>query len=132
VSTETEPCQPRGTGLVSVAVLPQEQSLSNATVNLIELQPGFGFAVTVANHGCAPENEVGIALSADGTPRFAGEGQIDELNPGNEATVVIDNLPLPQLEEKLLLHVEIEPGPAEANLDNNAVDYPVRFVITDG
>jgi CARDB len=132
VSTEVESCLPRGTELVSVAVLPQDESLSNAMINGIELQPGFGFAVTVANHGCAPESEVKIVLSADGTPMFAGEGEIDELNPGKEATVVIDNLPLPQLEEKLLLHVEIEPVPAEVNLDNNVADYPVIFLISGG
>ena len=93
MSTDIESCYPRGTGLVSVAVLPQEQPLSKDSVTEIELRRDFGFAVTIANHGCAPESKVGVALSVDGTPMFAAEGEIDEVGPGEEATVVLRTFP---------------------------------------
>jgi hypothetical protein len=129
-STESEACLPRGTSLVSVTALPGRKPLSGSSVTAIELQEKFAFAITVMNSGCATEKQVGVqlALSA-GEPRFAGEGQIDEIEPGEEKTVVIGNLPLPPLDRRLVLSVEVAPVPAETKAKDNSAAYPVKFVV---
>lgn len=131
MSTEGESCQPRGLGLVSVVALPGKKPLSQTSVTEIELRKEWAFAVTIRNSGCAPERKIRVraAISAS-EPGLTGQGQIEELFPGKEATVVIGHFALPPLDERLLLHVEIEPVPAEVNFDNNSADYPVRFLVS--
>jgi hypothetical protein len=129
LSTESEPCFPRGTGLVSVVALPERKPLSKTSDTEVELRKEFAFAVTVANHGCAPERDLTVSAGVAAEPAFTGKAQIDEIVPGEQATVLIGHLPLPPLEERLHLRVEVEPVPTEARLENNAVEYPVRFVL---
>ena len=129
VSTESEPCLPRGTGLVSIVALPDRKPLSRTSVTAVQLRVGFAFAVTIANNGCAPEREVTVNVVAEAEPEFAGKGRIERIDPGERATANIGQLPLPSIEKRLLLRVEVEPVPTEVQLDNNTAEYPVKFVL---
>jgi hypothetical protein len=91
---------------------------------------GLAYAVTVLNSGCIRETQIGVRLeiTSPGQP-VTGQTRIDQIDPGEEKTVLIGHLGLPALDKKLVLHVEVEPVPAEVSLDNNSAEYPVRYAL---
>jgi hypothetical protein len=104
--------------------------LSHASVNVVAMRRDLEFAVTVVNNGCTRETQIAVRLrvASPGQP-VTGQGQIDQIDPGERKTVLIGHLALPELEKKLVLHVEVEPVPAEVSTDDNSVEYPVRFSV---
>jgi hypothetical protein len=130
ISTENKACEPRGTGLVSVSARPGKKTLSNASVNVIELRQNWAFAVTVFNGGCLSEKHIAVRLSIlSGEQPMTSAGQIDQIDPGEKRTVVVGHFGLPDLQKRLLIRVEVEPVPTEMKLENNSAEYPVRFVL---
>ena len=124
-------CTPRGTGIVSTKVLPN-QELSTEETNTIQLSTDLTFAVTVQNSGCAQEVGIKVRLTIQQSPRpITAQRTIDLLDQGDEATVEFDQLQsrLPQLDQRTSLTVEVEPVPDESNTDNNEESYPVQFSV---
>lgn len=124
-------CSPRGTGIVSTKVLPN-QELSTETTNTIKLSTDVTFAVTVKNSGCAQEVGLKVRLTIQQSPRpITAQRTIDLLDPDDEATVEFNELQTrsPQLEQNTSLTVEVEPVPGEKNTDNNTESYPVQFSV---
>ena len=124
-------CSPRGTGIVSTKVLPN-QTLSTDTTNTIQLSTDLTFSVTIKNSGCAQEVGLKVRLTIQQSPRpITAQRTIDLVDPGDEATVEFNDLQsrLPQLDQKTSLTVEVEPVPGESNTDNNEESYPVQFSV---
>jgi hypothetical protein len=124
-------CEPRGTGIVSTKVLP-DQDLSTETTNTIQLSTDLTFAVTVQNSGCAQEVGVKVRLTIQQSPRpITAQRTIDLIDQGEEATVEFNNLQdrTPQLDQDTSLTVEVEPVPNESNTRNNTASYPVQFSV---
>ena len=49
------------------------------------------------------------------------------IDSGAEETVDFRNLPLPPLDQKTSITVEVDPVPGETTTDNNSASYPVQF-----
>ena len=124
-------CEPRGTGIVSTRVLP-DQDLSTETTNTIQLSPDLTFAVTIQNSGCAQEVGVKVRLTIQQSPSpITAERTIDIIDQGEEATVEFTNLQdrTPQLDQDTSLTVEVDPVPNEERTNNNTASYPVQFSV---
>jgi hypothetical protein len=122
-------CEPRGTGIVSTTVLPNDE-LSTDTTNTIQLSTDLTFSVTVENSGCAQEVGLKVRLTIQQSPRpITAQRTIDLIDPGDEQTVEFADLGLPDLDQKTSLTVEVDPVPGESNTDNNTENYPVQFSV---
>jgi len=124
-------CSPRGTGIVSTKVLPN-QELSTETTNTIQLSTDLTFSVTIQNSGCAQEVGVKVRLTIQQSPRpITAQRTIDLIDPGDEATVEFNQLQsrLPQLDQKTSLTIEVDPVDGETNTNNNTASYPVQFSV---
>jgi CARDB len=121
-------CSPRGTGLVSTTVLPAGKELSTGATNTIQQSTDLAFQVKVKNSGCAQEVGLKVTLTIQQSPNpIKSRKTIPLIDSGAEQTVEFRNLPLPPLDQKTSVTVEVDPVPGETKTDNNSASYPVQF-----
>jgi hypothetical protein len=121
-------CSPRGTQLVSTTVLPAGKELSPDATNTIQQSTDLAFQVKVKNSGCAQEVGLKVTLTIQQSPNPIKQRKtIPLIDSGAEETVEFRNLPLPPLDQKTSVTVEVDPVPGETTTDNNSASYPVQF-----
>ena len=121
-------CTPRGTQLVSTTVLPAGKELSTGETNTIQQSTDLAFQVKVKNSGCAQEVGLRVTLTIQQSPKpIKSRKSIPLIDSGAEETVEFRNLPLPPLDQKTSVTVEVDPVPSETTTDNNSATYPVQF-----
>jgi CARDB len=121
-------CSPRGTQLVSTTVLPAGKELSPDSLNTVEQSTELAFEVKVKNSGCAQEVGLKVTLTIQQSPKpIKARKTIPLIDSGAEETVQFSNLPLPPLDQKTSITVEVDPVPKESTVDNNSASYPVQF-----
>ena len=121
-------CSPRGTQLVSTTVLPAGEELSQGSTNTIQQSTDLAFQVKVKNSGCAQEVGLRVTLTIQQSPKpIKSRKTIPLIDSGAEETVEFRNLPLPPLDQKTSVTVEVDPVPNESTTGNNSASYPVQF-----
>jgi hypothetical protein len=121
-------CSPRGTQLVSTTVLPSGKELSTESLNTVQQSTELAFQVKVKNSGCAQEVGLRVTLTIQQSPNpIKRRKTIALIDSGAEATVDFRNLPLPPLDQKTSITVEVDPVPNESTTSNNSASYPVQF-----
>ena len=121
-------CTPRGTQLVSTTVLPSGKELSTSETNTIQQSTDLAFQVKVKNSGCAQEVGLRVTLTIQQSPKpIKSRKTIPLIDSGAEESVEFRNLPLPPLDQKTSVTVEVDPVPSETTTDNNSASYPVQF-----
>ena len=121
-------CTPRGTQLVSTTVLPAGKELSESSTNTIQQSTDLAFQVKVKNSGCAQEVGLRVTLTIQQSPKpIKSRKTIPLIDSGAEESVEFRNLPLPPLDQKTSVTVEVDPVPSETTTDNNSASYPVQF-----
>jgi len=121
-------CSPRGTQLVSTTVLPAGKELSASETNTIQQSTDLAFQVKVKNSGCAQEVGLRVTLTIQQSPKpIKSRKTIPLIDSGAEESVEFRNLPLPPLDQKTSVTVEVDPVPSETTTDNNSASYPVQF-----
>ncbi|HEV8602596.1 MAG TPA: hypothetical protein VGQ68_04275 [Gaiellaceae bacterium] len=128
--TKRASCYPRGTSVFSVTALPARQELSTSTVNIIESRKDLAFGVTVTNRGCAQETKIPVTLTIPASPTpIVRRAEIDQINPGEEETVVLRDIGAVPCADRTSIRVDVEPVPGEATTKNNSVEYPAIFAL---
>src|SRR5262245_8070854 len=123
-------CAPRGTQLVSTKALPSGKDLSTESTNTIQLSTDLAFSVTVRNSGCAQEVGLRVTLTIQQSPKpIKSRKTIPLIDTGQEESVEFSDLPLPPLDQKTSLTVEVDPVPGETTTNNNSARYPVQFAV---
>ena len=123
-------CSPRGTMIVSTKALPANQTLSTSSLNTIQTSTNLRFVVTVQDSGCSQEVRIPVRLSIQQTPKaITAKKVIDIINPGETAQVIFSGLPLPPLDQRTTVTVEVEAVPKESKIDNNTATYPATFAV---
>jgi hypothetical protein len=121
-------CSPRGTQLVSTTALPAGKELSTVSTNTIQQSTDLAFQVKVKNSGCAQEVGLRVTLTIQQSPKpIKARKTIPLIDSGAEETVEFRGLPLPPLDQKTSVTVEVDPVPGESTTDNNSASYPVQF-----
>jgi len=121
-------CSPRGTQLVSTTVMPAGKELSESSTNTIQQSTDLAFQVKVKNSGCAQEVGLRVTFTIQQSPKPIKQRKtIPLIDSGAEETVDFRNLPLPPLDQKTSITVEVDPVPGETTTDNNSASYPVQF-----
>lgn len=120
-------CSPRGTGIVSTKVLPGSKELSTSTTNQVTSSTDLAFAVAIKNSGCQQEVGLKVRLTIQQQTPITKQATIDLLNPEEEKTITFRDIPLPPLDQKTTLTVEVDPVDGETNRDNNTETYDVLF-----
>jgi hypothetical protein len=121
-------CSPRGTQLVSTTVMPAGKELSESSTNTIQQSTDLAFQVKVKNSGCAQEVGLRVTFTIQQSPKPIKQRKtIPLIDSGAEETVDFRNLPLPPLDQKTSITVEVDPVPSETTTDNNSASYPVQF-----
>jgi hypothetical protein len=127
-TTSGSTCSPHGTQLVSTTVLPAGKELSEGATNTVEQSEDLAFQVKVKNSGCAQEVGLRVTLTIQQSPKpIKSRKTIPLIDSGAEETVEFRNLPLPPLDQKTSVTVEVDPVPNESTIDNNSASYPVQF-----
>jgi CARDB len=121
-------CSPRGTQLVSTTVLPAGKELSPDSLNTVQQSTDLAFQVKVKNSGCAQEVGLRVTFTIQQSPKpIKSRKTIPLIDSGAEETVDFRNLPLPPLDQKTSVTVEVDPVPSETTTSNNSASYPVQF-----
>jgi hypothetical protein len=119
-----------GTGLISVTANPGNQELSETTENTVTASTDLSFAVTVEDTGDSQEVQVKVTLTIQQSPSpIVQTKTIDLINPGEDKTVVFNNLGQVQFATRTTVKVDVAPVPGEKNRDNNAKEFPVIFSL---
>ncbi len=120
----------RGMGLVAVKALPAGTLLSTSTETTIVAKTDLGFEVTVEDTGDNQEVQVGVTLTVLQSPSpIVKKAVIDTINPGEQKTVIFNNLGPVQFATKTSIKVEVTPVPGESSTANNTAEYPVIFSL---
>jgi hypothetical protein len=119
-----------GTGLISVTANPGNQELSETTENTVTASTDLSFAVTVEDTGDSQEVQVKVTLTIQQSPSpIVQTKTIDLINPGEDKTVVFNNLGQVQFATRTTVKVDVAPVPGEKNRDNNSKEFPVIFSL---
>ena len=119
-----------GMGLFAVKVLPAGTLLSSTTETTIVTKTDLGFEVTVEDTGENQEVQVNVTLTILQSPRsIVKKAVIDQINPGEQKTVIFNNLGPVQFAKKTSVKVDVTPVPGEKSTTNNSAEYPVIFSL---
>ena len=119
-----------GMGLVAVKVLPAGTLLSPSAETTIVAKTNLGFEVTVEDTGDNQEVQVNVTLTILQSPSsIVKKAVIDQINPGEQKTVVFNNLGPVQFAKKTSVKVDVTPVPGEKSTANNSAEYPVIFSL---
>jgi hypothetical protein len=129
-ATGGDDCSPRGTGIVSTAVLPTRTRLSPTDLNTIAVTSDLAFVVTIENSGCAQESQIPVRLTIQKSPSSIVKREaLDLINPGETKTVTFTDIPTPDFADRTSVSIEVEPVPNEGTTNNNTAEYPVIFSL---
>ena len=121
----------RGNGLVSVKALPSGSELSRSGDNTIRTSTDLAFEVTVENSGESQEVRVPVTLTIQRRPEpIVQTERIDSISPGEQKTVLFEDLPTLDVGVPTTLTVEVRPVPGETLTTNNSAEYPIIFSLT--
>ena len=119
-----------GMGLVAVKALPAGTLLTPGTETTIVAKTDLGFEVTVEDTGENQEVQVNVTLTVLQSPTpIVKKAVIDTINPGEQKTVIFNNLGPVQFATKTSIKVEVTPVPGEKSTANNTAEYPVIFSL---
>jgi hypothetical protein len=121
----------RGTGIVSVKVLPENKQLVNGAVNTIKGSADNKWQVTIENGGGSVENGIEITATlrpASGAPQIT-KGTIATIDPGEEGSVEIEVGTPPAFGENAELTIDVAKVPGESRTSNNTNKFTVQFTI---
>ena len=119
-----------GMGLVAVKVLPAGTLLAVSTETTIVAKTNLGFEVTVEDTGANQEVQVAVTLTILESPSsIVKKAVIDQINPGEQKTVIFNNLGPVQFAKKTSVKVDVTPVPGEKSTANNSAEYPVIFSL---
>jgi len=121
-----------GTGLVAggVKAQPGNQVLSEDTENTVTATTDLGFSVAVEDTGDSQEVQVKVTLTIQQSPTpIVQTKTIDLINPGEQKTVVFNNLGQVQFATRTTVKVDVQPVPEEKNTANNSAEFPVIFSL---
>jgi hypothetical protein len=119
-----------GMGLFAVKVLPAGTLLSASIETTIIAKTDLGFEVTVEDTGANQEVQVNVTLTIRQSPvSIVKKAVIDQINPGEQKTVIFDNLGPVQFAKKTSVKVDVTPVPGEKSTTNNSAEYPVIFSL---
>ena len=119
-----------GMGLFAVKVLPAGTLLSSTTETTIVAKTDLGFEVTVEDTGQNQEVQVNVTLTILQSPRsIVKKAVIDQINPGEQKTVIFNNLGPVQFAKKTSVKVDVTPVPGEKSTTNNSAEFPVIFSL---
>ena len=119
-----------GMGLVAVKVLPVGTLLSPTTEATIVAKTDLGFEVTVEDTGDNQEVQVKVTLTIVQSPSsVVKKAVIDQINPGEQKTVIFNNLGPVQFAKKTSVKVDVTPVPGEKSTANNSAEFPVIFSL---
>jgi len=121
-----------GTGLVpdGVKAQPGNQVLSTDTENTVTATTDLGFSVAVEDTGDSQEVQVKVTLTIQQSPSpIVQTKTIDLINPGEQKTVVFNNLGQVQFATRTTVKVDVQPVPEEKNTANNSAEFPVIFSL---
>jgi hypothetical protein len=129
-SSNATPTGFRGTGIVETKALPSGQVLSTSVENTITAGTDLGFAVTVKDTGDSQEIQVKVTLTIQQDSPISATEVIDSINPAEEKTVIFRNLGKVDFVKPIVIKVDVQPVPGEANKDNNSAEY--RAILSLG
>lgn len=119
----------RGTGIVSVKLLPENKQLVIGSVNTVKSSVDNRWQVTVENGGESVESDIQVTATlapATGAPQIA-RGTIPTIDPGDQATVDIPVGAQPEFGANVTLTIDVKTVPGETLTGNNTNKFTVRF-----
>lgn len=121
----------RGGALGTVVVGPSGQVLTTTALNEIAGGDGLTFDVSFTNQGEVQATQVPVlvTLRGDASDPIQLTGTIDQVDPGETATVKVPLSELPTFGEVLTMTVKVGPIPGEKVVDNNAATFKVQFQL---
>lgn len=121
----------QGTQLTGVSLSPSGQTLSTTSVTEVEGSDDLAVEVTVQNGGEAQQTRipVTITLRGDNTEPKEYKGEIESVDPGENATARIPISDVPTFGDLLQMTVSVAPVVGEKITDNNAGTYQVMFKL---
>jgi hypothetical protein len=129
-STTTSQGGLRGTNIVSVKVLPQNDELSTDSTTTITVRTNLTFQVTVEDSGDSQETGIPVTLTIQQSrgADIEKKATIDFISPGEQKTVTFRNFGIVDFASTATtVKVEVQPVEGESNTSNNSADYPVIF-----
>lgn len=132
-TTGGTPCKPRGTGIVSLRALPQNEELSEDDVTTVIASTDLAFRATIEDTGCSQEVRVRVTLTIPKSPEpIVLQRMIDIINPGQQKTVTFRNIGQPPFDFQSSVKLDVQPvSDQETNTSNNSAEYPVVFSLQD-
>jgi hypothetical protein len=133
--TTTNPDSPtggrRGTGIVSVKLLPENKQLVIGSVNTVKSSVDNQWEVTIENGGESVETgiEVTATLSPAGGAPQVTKGTITTVDPGEQASVKIPVGTAPAFGENADLTIDVKTVPGETLAGNNTNKFTVQFAF---
>ena len=119
-----------GSGLISVKANPGNHELSADTENTVTATTDLSFAAVVEDTGDSQEVQVKVTLTIVQSPKpIVQTKTIDLINPGEQKTVVFNNLGQVQFATRTTVKVDVAPVPGEANTSNNSRAFQVIFSL---
>ncbi len=119
-----------GTGLISLKANPGSHELSADTENTVTATTDLSFAAVVEDTGDSQEVQVKVTLTIVQSPKpIVQTKTIDLINPGEQKTVVFNNLGQVQFATRTTVKVDVAPVPGEANTSNNSRAFQVIFSL---
>ena len=119
-----------GMGLFAVKVLPAGTLLDAAAETTIVAKTDLGFEVTVEDTGENQEVQVTVTLTILQSPApIVKKAIIAQINPGEQKTVIFNNLGPVQFAKKTAVKVDVQPVPGEKSTTNNSAEYPAIFSL---
>ncbi len=119
---------PRGTGLVSVTVLPAGDELSTSTLNTITASTNLAFRVAVKDTGSSQEVRIPVAVTIKANPPIVRRATIASIDPGETKTVTISDIGEPPF-SRTTITVAVKPVKQEKTKTNNSAVYPAIFSV---